>query len=264
MGPADTGREPPMADPAEGSDEPDAEARQTAAAASKRSVPRAGKALVLVVLLLAIAGAAGWRLYGDRLAMDEAAEIPLIRAERGPAKVRPEKPGGMEIPDRDKLVYDRIGDAERPAVEHLLPAPEAPLAPPAPEKPPAEPAEARAPAASAAPEEAPPPPAPEIEAAPEAAPPAETAAVPGAGYRVQLAAARSRELAEGEWTRLKGRHEDLLGALGPTIRRIDLGAGKGVFYRLRAGPLDGEAAASYLCTLLTQRGVGCLVVRPGG
>ncbi|MEE1569034.1 MAG: hypothetical protein V1255_03880, partial [Alphaproteobacteria bacterium] len=32
----------------------------------------------------------------------------LITADVNPTKVRPDKPGGMEIPDQDKLVYNRV------------------------------------------------------------------------------------------------------------------------------------------------------------
>jgi hypothetical protein len=50
-------------------------------------------------------------------------EVPLIRADERPTKVKPEKPGGMDIPDRDKLIYTQ----KRAAVEHLLPPPEKPM-----------------------------------------------------------------------------------------------------------------------------------------
>ncbi len=42
----------------------------------------------------------------------------------------------------------------------------------------------------------------------------------------------------------------------------DLGPAKGVFYRVRVGPLDDEAAARGLCAQLAERKVGCLVVPP--
>ncbi|MCH8092495.1 MAG: SPOR domain-containing protein, partial [Proteobacteria bacterium] len=51
--------------------------------------------------------------------------VPLIKAENKPIKVRPEKPGGMEVPNQDKLVYSRMNPGERPPpVEKLLPLPE--------------------------------------------------------------------------------------------------------------------------------------------
>jgi hypothetical protein len=57
--------------------------------------------------------------------------LPVIRADERPFKVPPDHPGGLEIPNRDKLVYGRLrGAAEAPEVERLLPDPERPLPPP--------------------------------------------------------------------------------------------------------------------------------------
>lgn len=55
---------------------------------------------------------------------------PVIQADAAPTKLRPEQPGGMDVPHQDKLVYDRLnhgGKDGRPQVEHLLPLPEQPL-----------------------------------------------------------------------------------------------------------------------------------------
>jgi cell division septation protein DedD len=53
---------------------------------------------------------------------------PVVAAEEGPDKLRPEDPGGMEVPDQDKLVYDRItGEEAAEDLEQLLPPPEEPL-----------------------------------------------------------------------------------------------------------------------------------------
>ena len=57
----------------------------------------------------------------------DSADIPLIRADTRPIKVKPDNPGGMQIPDRDMLIYGQ----QRPQVEHLLPPPEQPMARPA-------------------------------------------------------------------------------------------------------------------------------------
>ena len=83
-------------------------------------------------------------------------------------------------------------------------------------------------------------------------------------YKVQLAAARSPGQANSEWTRLQGKHPDLLGKLEHAVVKTDLGPGKGVFYRLYTGPLGDKAAARALCAKLAQRKVDCFVVRPRG
>ncbi|MCH7693630.1 MAG: SPOR domain-containing protein [Proteobacteria bacterium] len=246
---------------------------------------------------------AGWYYVGTQFLTGDDSAIPLIMADKGPVKVRPISPGGMEVPDRDKLVYDRMqGNSGRPRVERLLPPPETPLPPPGRERP--KQVETAAPApesakelAAVAPAAGPPPAkagtsgAPPVHTGPSAAPDS-AAATPtveevlaavrppsapsppppktpakGAGkapaYRVQLAAVRSLERAQGEWDRLRRKNTDLLGKLALSVVRADLGPKKGVFFRLRAGPLADEAAARALCTKLASRKVGCLIVRPG-
>ncbi len=80
-------------------------------------------------------------------------------------------------------------------------------------------------------------------------------------FRVQLAALRSRADAEAAWRRLKLANGDLLGALDAEILHVDLGD-KGVFYRLRAGPLASAAKASALCSRLKAHKLDCLVIKP--
>ncbi|MBI2585981.1 MAG: SPOR domain-containing protein [Rhodospirillales bacterium] len=304
---------------------------------------------MFVVLVLAAGGAAGWHYYGERLQQlwgGAESGIPLIKAATTPVKLRPENPGGLEVPDRDKLVYDRLqGNAEGRGPERLLPPPEQPLPRPAPAtatpapQPPAagKPATAEPPpsppikpvakvptekdvAAAERPAPPPPPPAPptasksspgltmsrrpaqtetpkaeapkpapakaepekpnvpESPASPKEAvtaattpassPPAAPAAAPapvpsGRAYVVQLAAARSQEGAEIEWEKLRSKNQDLLGNLRLIVTKADLGQARGVFYRLRAGPIADEAAARELCSQLTKRQVGCLVIKPG-
>lgn len=51
---------------------------------------------------------------------------PLIQAEPGPFKVKPENPGGASIPYQDKLIYGRISPEAGAPVERLLPPHEQP------------------------------------------------------------------------------------------------------------------------------------------
>jgi hypothetical protein len=176
--------------------------------------------------------------------------------------VRPEKPGGMEVPDRDKLIYTQ----KHAAVEHLLPPPEKPMprptapsaaAPPASPQPPPLPAGAGA--ANQAPLAQPQQPAGKPPAKAEAA---ATAAKPAAaqktgGTRVQLASVRSEEAARQEWDRIRRANPDLLGSVSATPVRADLGD-KGVFYRLQTAPI---ADADRICGELKRRNFGCLIAR---
>ena len=78
------------------------------------------------------------------------AEVPLITASTDPWKVRPDDPGGMEIPNRGTLIYETLTTADpEEAPERVLPSPEEPLSPPQPEaEEPAAPDEASATAAA--------------------------------------------------------------------------------------------------------------------
>ncbi len=43
--------------------------------------------------------------------------------------------------------------------------------------------------------------------------------------------------------------------------RADLGR-RGIFYRLRAGPVGDRKAAAAICRTLAKRKLGCMVVKP--
>ena len=307
--------------------------------------PKGRRWLMPSSLLVVLCGAgAGWYIYGERLTQligGKALPIPVVRAVAGPVKVRPDDPGGKQIPNQDVLVYGRFqgddGTTKETKVERLLPPPETPMPkprsnslktepkpstateaaippprltlraksketakvpteddvaaielPPTP-SPPAAPA-AAAPAKETAviPEQSPAIPAKLVETAAQAAmktspsvpkattksaksvmqpAQAETSLARTAArsvYRAQLAAARSADAAEREWVRLRAKNLDLLGNLELTITKADLGAKKGVFYRLQVGPLSDEKKVRELCSALAKRQVGCLIIKPDG
>jgi len=222
-------------------------------------------ALVALVVVGVFAGGI-WFAYQQGLrhggGSTGAADVPLIRADERPTKVKPENPGGMEVPDRDKLIYTQ----KRATVEHLLPPPERPM--PRPTAP-----------SAAAPSGSPRPPlvtaaagatnpAPQAQSQqPAGKPPAKAgsasaAAKPAAaqqasGARIQLASVRSEEAARQEWDRIRRANPDLLGSVSATFVRADLGE-KGVFYGLQTAPI---ADADRICGELKQRNIGCIIAR---
>ncbi|SUS06885.1 Periplasmic protein TonB, links inner and outer membranes (fragment) [uncultured Defluviicoccus sp.] len=101
--------------------------------------------------------------------------------------------------------------------------------------------------------------------APPAAAPATAPAAPGASgsFRIQLGAFASPDKVDAEWRRLQAQHPALLGALKPESTRVEV-PDRGILYRLRAGPVEGEERARTLCQDLVRRGAGCLVVQPRG
>ena len=97
----------------------------------KKQKSSKGKWIVLGLLVLGGVGAGGWYFMNQQGDQD-VASVPVVRADSKPVKVRPEKPGGMTVPNQDKLVYDRLGDpaGDSSQVERLLPPPEEPQEPP--------------------------------------------------------------------------------------------------------------------------------------
>jgi cell division septation protein DedD len=230
---------------------------------------------VLVVLVMAVSAGGLWLAY-TRESSRAPGEVPLIQAEPGATKTRPQQPGGMAIPDQDKLIYNQ--GKGPPQVEKLLPPPETPLPSPA-----SSPEEATAAPPAAPPQAAGAPPAP-IPAAPAPAAPTSAAAPPPAapptapakptpaavptpaagapgGYRLQLGAFRNEEAARHGWETVKKANGDLLGGFTAAWPRADLGA-RGIYYRVQTGSVGDAAAAERLCGELKRRNVGCIIVRP--
>jgi hypothetical protein len=299
--------------------------------------------------IVSVSAAAAWFIVDSGWIDRRGESIPIVHANKDPIKVKPDSPGGMAVPDRDKLVYDRLAPGSAPStVEQLLPRAETPIAPPqdvsraesehqpVPALPPVMPEGTPPSAARTVPppspqqvepvtpknmlpvrpteeeKRTPPPSAPsaaktpvreapvkempgkqaepekkqtfesmesliakttETPPVPPSSSPSSAAATPpatpapgsasGEPYRVQLAAVRSRDRAEKEWERIKTKNDDVLGKLSLSVMRADLGA-RGVYFRLRAGPLASETEARAVCDKLSARKVPCLVVRPNG
>ncbi len=281
-----------------------------------------GKLLGALVAVAAVAGFGGIAWYATTQGQkDSAMVVPLIRADNSPVKVLPAKPGGMEVPNQDKLIFMRINPGQKKAkVERLLPPPEKPMAtlapieapiekpmerpaktpplgplvakpgilasgtepsPPAPKAarpaPAPKPAQAAAKAAAKIPPAKPKPVTPKnkpVEAiapvkpkakvmkAAKAAPASKAPAAAAQGaFRVQLGAVKSKTGAQKEIRRLTRRYQSLLAGLTVKAVRTDLGR-RGIFYRLRAGPLAGRTAAAALCAKFKARKQGCMVIRP--
>lgn len=254
------------------------------------------KSLLFGALIgLAAAGGAAWYIlgYGGGEPASGPQEIPVVKGEKAPVKVRPTDPGGMDVPNQDKLVYNRLDKGEqKPEVEHLMPQPatpkELPKAPsdnlgdgmsPLPAPPPAPgvttdaakpvavpkvtplasaepPKPAAAPTAKVA--TATPSPAPAAPAKP--APAATTPAASGGAWQIQLGALKEEAKATSEWNRAVKAAPTILGSLSHEVVRADLGS-KGVYYRLRAGSYASREQAEGVCDSLKAKGLGCVVAK---
>jgi len=233
-------------------------------AAPRRRWPTA----VLTGIVMAVFAGGLWFFYHQGVrqpAPGPGGEVPLIRADDKPMKMKPDQPGGMPVPDQNVSVYDPKPGAA--PVEKLLPPPEQPMPRPvpreatAPSAPSTAPAQS-APAATAAPQQqaaatiaapkAPAKPAPAKE--PAVAAPAKS--VPAGPVRLQLASLRTPEAAKEEWSRLKREHPELLGRLTAVAVKADLGD-KGVWYRVQTQSFDNAAAAERLCADLKKQNIRC-------
>ncbi len=83
----------------------------------------------------------------------------------------------------------------------------------------------------------------------------------GRPYVVQVTSRSSQTGALAAFADMQQKYPSLIGSYSPDIQRADLGA-KGVWYRLRVGPVGSKTAANDLCASLKQAGhPGCFVRR---
>ncbi len=83
---------------------------------------------------------------------------------------------------------------------------------------------------------------------------------PSKVYNVQLASYRSEAEASAGWQALTTDYGDLLKALPHHVEKADLGADKGIYFRLKAGSFADVKAAKSLCKDLEVRSIDCMVV----
>lgn len=90
---------------------------------------------------------------------------------------------------------------------------------------------------------------------------APSASSSGSGYAVQVASRRSQAMALAAFADLQQKYTSLLGDYQPLIQSADLGD-KGVWYRLRVGPIGQKGQADSLCNDLKRAGLKSCLVRP--
>jgi hypothetical protein len=247
-------------------------------------------------------GGAGYWFYHQGQPIQDDGKLPILLPDPSPIKLRPEDPGGMEVPHRNTTVYDQLNDVDPDTNVVLQELPDMPRAP-------------EITAAAKAAETA-----VNIEAADDVVETATSGAIEqsakpdlaegNASDAVSPPVVAKPELTDAEkaLAAVAKREADAQkpAAPGPAARssnvslndfRIQLASvrdesaasaewkrlssknkdllgnlqmfvqrtdlgDKGVFYRLQAGPLTDASAAEKLCGDLKQRNVGCLIVRP--
>ena len=237
---------------------------------------RRGAILTVMVSIAAIAsfGSVVWWAHNqDVRAGGKGLEPLVVQAPATPTRVKPENAGGLVPPDQDKEVYNRIAPgAVAVQPEKLLPGtttpklpasglplPAAPKEPDAKTPTPIQNASVAAPANAPTVTQAPSAPA-ASESGPSIASLIEGMSGSTGGWRIQLASAKSEDVAKSTWAKLQAAHGDVLANLRMQPTRVDLGD-KGVWYRVQAGPLD-EKQAHGVCGTLKSRKADCVVVAP--
>ena len=253
--------------------------------------------LIGVSIGVLIAAGVGCLTFGKYVSVyygADSGDLPVIRADRSMDGMKPDTPGGMEVPNRDKLVYERLrqSNTELP-VERLLPPAEKPVSPAQEQEPDAIAAlvtdlaaqETPAPATAVVYEEDGTPvevmfketaaatvtPEPEpivaekqiekpAEKKAEKTPLPETKPVqPAVSYAVQLVSARTEQAAESEWKRLSKKHKEIIASMPHAISKTVVT--NGTFYRLRVGRFDKRDDAKALCDQLKKKKQECFVVK---
>lgn len=225
---------------------------------------------VLAIVLI------GFFMFGS--ADETQNEVITINATAEPVKVRPEQPGGMAIPDQDKMVYNRMRTNNvNTKVENLFPEPEQPVMPnilaiennaPDTQFVAMEEVKSIDPLADETIQSEPTPaPVKKIEEVPlkkETAPKKKapvkktTAAVTQGGvWSAQLMSSSNKQTVEKAWPQILAKNKALLSNMTYKITQAQI-PGKGTFYRLRVGSFKTRDMANALCKKLKARKQDCI------
>ncbi len=195
--------------------------------------------LGLIVILLAVGG-----FYYYKKSQESGKKIPFIKADPGNFKTKPAYPGGMEVPNMDKTIYDNVGKKAPPVKEKILPSPEKPLN------------RDKALGIKSA--------AKENTKSINLIAPTQVASKPEKnikGYILQLSSFKSQKKALEEWEKLKKKHPKLVTQYPKYFEKKNIAYSK-QFYRLQMGPIPSESEARFICKKLKQEGQDCMVIKP--
>lgn len=254
----------------------------------KNEINRSQNIFVGTILGVALAGIVSWFILSPDYSKTEDADIPVVRRPQTAVKVQPADPGGMEILNQDKTVYDIVEkkDTDDIKVENLLPPPEEPKIPQAiieeetsdtpKEEVKINVVETAEKIINTNEQKAKPQPLPQPEPAPvkeevkivveektvqQPKPvvietPKQTEAAVGS-WQIQLISSPNKSAMEKAWKDMSKKYSALNG-LPHEIESADLGS-KGTFYRLKAGSFKDRAPADKICNSIKSAGGSCLV-----
>lgn len=213
-----------------------------------REGPSFWRILLLIVLALAVLGAAGFGYWWYQKQQGLTGNGELINAQEGDYKVKPDEPGGLKVEGEGTTVFATGEGTATNASVNVAGQPEAPVEGKAAPQPAASPAAGSSKASVAAPASG-----GQLKARPPLAP--APAAAAGAGSLIQLGAFPDQQGADAAWARLSKRFA-VLAPLGKSIERGD-SAGRTV-YRLRVNT-GSNGQAKEICGRLQAAGQSCYV-----
>ena len=232
---------------------------------------------------IVLAGVVGWFVLAPQYEQTSK-EIPVIQRPQTAVKIKPENPGGMNIPNQDKDVYNIVEkkDVDNTVVENLLPAPEKPKLPDivpdntevntnaqdldeivdevtnsavekteevhASENIPDKPADLLSDKKEEV-KEAP------KEVVKEVTKPAEQPVIKG-GWQIQLLVSKDKNNVEKKWQEWSAKNS-LLKTYTHDVVSADLG-NQGTVYRLLAGSFATKEQAQSACATLKSQGLECI------
>lgn len=192
-------------------------------------------------------------------------EIPIIKSDNQATKIKPEDPGGMVISNMDKTIYDSLNNkpqTKNKEYENTISAPEEPMDTKKIVSIEPEIIENKSTLTAVVEHQE------DIEKIVKPLPEEKKKQFSkninnknkSKGYKVQLGAFRSEDLAINQWNNLKGKYPKILGGLSYSIEKKNI-KNKGIFYRLQAGNFLGESEARLLCKKLINLKQGCFIVK---
>ena len=95
----------------------------------KEELKRSRSIFIGITSGIGLAGIVGWLVLAPQYKVENQKEIPIIRRPQTAIRIQPNDPGGMDIPNQDKSIYNIIDKKDDNSVENLLPPPEEPKLP---------------------------------------------------------------------------------------------------------------------------------------
>jgi hypothetical protein len=231
----------------------------------KQLRPGPGLAIFVGVFAVVAFGAIIWFSSEKGTIIGGAEELPVVKSNDTPIRIKPNEPGGMKIPHQDKLVLKELVEGEqgdKAIMEQLLPRSELPIIIPSSKKPADITKEPKKKIISTDSNEK----RNKLLSKREILAKTITSnnkkvkikkittgkKIKSGKYKIQLASVRTEKAARTVWKAYKVKHKLLLNQLELVIEKVDI-KGKGVFFRVQGGMVEKKFARKACMALLREK-----------